>query len=92
MLGKIGKSYPFRAIFAGGFVGLAVIDVLTSLLSAYYYLRVVVVMYMRQGEPEVTREPWLGLVTATTALATVALSFFPGPLIEWAGRAAIWLF
>jgi len=49
-------------------------------------------MYMREGEPEATREPWLGLVTATTALATVAFSFFPGPLIEWAVRAAMWLF
>ncbi|MDO9129727.1 MAG: hypothetical protein Q8N45_05085 [Anaerolineales bacterium] len=39
-----------------------------------------------------TREPWLGLVTTTTALATVALSFVPGPLFDWAARAVMWLF
>ncbi len=43
----------------GGYIGLALIGVLTSLVSAYYYLRVVVMMYMRPGEPEIRHEPWL---------------------------------
>jgi len=37
-------------------------------VSAYYYLRVVVIMYMREGEPEVRREPWLQLSAYAMAL------------------------
>ena len=65
-LGLVGKFYLFRTAIQGGFIGLAVIGVLTSLISAYYYLRVVVAMYMREGEPETTREPWLDLTWGLT--------------------------
>ncbi|MEW5940453.1 MAG: NADH-quinone oxidoreductase subunit N, partial [Chloroflexota bacterium] len=50
-IGMVGKFYLFRAVIDGGFPGLAIVGVLTSLVSAYYYLRVVVNMYMREGEP-----------------------------------------
>jgi NADH-quinone oxidoreductase subunit N len=76
-LGMVGKFYLFRAAIAGGFTGLAVLGVITSLVSAYYYLRIVVNMYMREGDPEIEREPWLSLTTGLTAIATVALSFVP---------------
>jgi len=76
-LGMVGKFYLFRAAIAGGYTGLALIGVLTSLVSAYYYLRVVVNMYMREGELVPEREPWLGFATALTAAATVALSLVP---------------
>jgi len=49
-LGFVGKFYLFRTVLQGGFTGLALIGVLTSLVSAYYYLRVVVIMYMREGD------------------------------------------
>jgi len=91
-LGLVGKFYLFRTAIAGGFVGLAVIGVLTSLISAYYYLRVVVVMYMRDGEPQTTRESWLDLTTAVTALATVVLSFLPSALFALASGAVLKLF
>ncbi len=76
-LGLIGKFYLFRSAIAGGFTGLAIIGVITSLISAYYYLRVVVNMYMKEGDPVVEREPWLSFTTAVTAIATVVLSFVP---------------
>jgi NADH-quinone oxidoreductase subunit N len=91
-LGLIGKFYLFRTAIQGGFVGLAIIGVLTSLISAYYYLRVVVSMYMREGEPESTREPWLDLTWGLTALATVILSFLPMALFAWASGAVLKLF
>jgi NADH-quinone oxidoreductase subunit N len=50
-IGLIGKLYLFRAVIDAGFVWLAIIGVLTSLVSAFYYLRVVVIMYMKDGEP-----------------------------------------
>jgi NADH-quinone oxidoreductase subunit N len=91
-LGMVGKFYLFRAVIAGGYPGLAVIGVLTSLVSAYYYLRVVVNMYMREGDPAIEREPWLGLTTTLTAVATVALSFVPQWLFLLASTAVFRLF
>lgn len=91
-LGLVGKIYLFRAVIDGGFYGLAVIGVLTSLISAYYYLRVVVTMYMRDGEPETERESFLDLTTAATAIATVVLSLVPQFLFAWASSAVLKLF
>jgi NADH-quinone oxidoreductase subunit N len=91
-LGLVGKFYLFRAAIAGGFTGLAIIGVLTSLISAYYYLRVVVTMYMREGEPAVEREPWLNLTTGLTAIVTVVASLVPAPLFALASSAVIKLF
>jgi NADH-quinone oxidoreductase subunit N len=91
-LGLVGKFYLFRAVLSGGYIGLAIIGVLTSLISAYYYLRVVVTMYMQEGEPETEREFWLGFTTAGTALVTVIVSLMPGGLFAWASQAVLKLF
>jgi NADH-quinone oxidoreductase subunit N len=91
-LGLIGKFYLFRTAIEGGFVGLAVIGVITSLISAYYYLRVVVAMYMREGAAETSSESWLDLTTAVTAVATVVLSFLPAALFALASGAVLKLF
>ena len=88
-LGMVGKFYLFRSALAGGFPGLALIGVVTSLLSAYYYLRVVVNMYMKEGDPEVEREPWLGFTTAATAVVTVVISFMPQFLFMLAYTAVL---
>jgi NADH-quinone oxidoreductase subunit N len=91
-LGLVGKFYLFRTAIQGGFIGLAIIGVLTSLISAYYYLRVVVTMYMRDGDPETTREPWLDFTWGLTAVGTVVLSFLPMALFTWASGAVLKLF
>ena len=91
-LGLVGKIYLFRAVIDGGFYGLAIIGVLTSLISAFYYLRVVVTMYMKDGEPETERESFLDLTTGATALLTVALSLVPQFLFAWASAAVLKLF
>ena len=91
-LGLVGKFYLFRTAIEGGFIGLAIIGVLTSLISAYYYLRVVVTMYMRDGDPETAREPWLDFTWAVSAVATVVLSFLPAALFTWASGAVLHLF
>jgi NADH-quinone oxidoreductase subunit N len=88
-LGMVGKFYLFSAAVAGGFNGLAVIGVLTSLISAYYYLRIVVNMYMREGDPEIVRDSWLSFTTAVTAIATVVLSFVPQFLFLLASTAVL---
>ncbi|MFZ5821040.1 MAG: NADH-quinone oxidoreductase subunit N [Chloroflexota bacterium] len=91
-LGLVGKFYLFRAVLGGGYVGLAIIGVLTSLFSAYYYLRVVVTMYMQDGEPQTEREGWLDFTWSLSALVTVLFSLLPAPLFAWASQAVLKLF
>jgi len=91
-LGMVGKFYLFRSVLAGGFTWLAIIGVLTSLVSAFYYLRIVVMMYMRDGEPSTERETWLDMTTVVTALATVVISLVPQFLFAWASEAVLKLF
>jgi NADH-quinone oxidoreductase subunit N len=91
-LGFLGKFFLFRTVLEAGFVGLAIIAVLTSLVSAYYYLRILVIMYMQEGEPEISGDGWLKLATGLTAVGTVALGIFAVPLFEWASQAVLKLF
>jgi NADH-quinone oxidoreductase subunit N len=91
-LGFVGKFYLFRTVLEGGFVGLALIGVLTSLVSAYYYLRIVVIMYMQEGEPVVQRETWLYLTATASAVSIVFLSLFSAPLFDWASGAVFQMF
>ena len=91
-LGFVGKFYLFRTALQGGFVGLALIGVFTSLVSAYYYLRVVVIMYMQEGEPQVRSEPWLNLTAGAAAVSTVVLGLFSAPLFSWASQAILMAF
>lgn len=87
--GFIGKFYIFRSVVDAGLIGLALVGVITSLISAYYYLRVVVVMYMREGEPEVRSEGWLNATLWVTAIGTFILGILPGPLLLLAGQAGL---
>jgi NADH-quinone oxidoreductase subunit N len=91
-IGFAGKFFLFRAVLEGGHLGLALIGVLTSLVSAYYYLRIVIIMYMKEGDPQAHSEPWLNLTTAVTALGTVVLFIFSQPLFTWAADAVLRLF
>ncbi|HET6595799.1 MAG TPA: NADH-quinone oxidoreductase subunit N [Anaerolineales bacterium] len=91
-LGLVGKIYLFSAVIDGGFYGLAIIGVLTSVVSAYYYLRVIVIMYMRDGDPQTQREPLLDFTTIATAVATVVISLVPQFLFAWASTAVLKLF
>jgi NADH-quinone oxidoreductase subunit N len=93
--GFIGKLQVFLAAVREGYVGLTIIAVLTSLVSVYYYLRLPVVMYMREPGAEPPRlrlHSAEGLVLLVCAVAVVALGLFPaeGPLqaIDWTRESA----
>lgn len=86
-VGFVGKFYLFRTAIEAGFVDLAVIGVPTSLVSVYYYLRVVVYMFMRSGEPEARQEPWLALTWGGMAVAVLVLGLFAAPVFRWAAQA-----
>jgi NADH-quinone oxidoreductase subunit N len=84
--GFIGKFYIFGAAIQQGHVWLAVIGVMASLVSVYYYLRVVVLMYMR---PAASEAPFLIPANAAIALALglavvgiLFLGVYPGPLYD----------
>jgi NADH-quinone oxidoreductase subunit N len=88
-LGFWGKFYLFRTAIEGGFISLAVVGLLTSLVSAFYYLRVVVKMYFTEGQPTVQTNLWTSAVAIVTALALVVLSFIPGPIYDLAVRSLL---
>jgi len=91
--GFFGKFYIFKAALDAGMVWLTVLGLLNSAVAAYYYLRVIVVMYTHEPSVAVNElEPassglQFGWVAA--AAATLALGIFPSALLEFASRAAI---
>jgi NADH-quinone oxidoreductase subunit N len=91
--GFLGKLYILRAAIAAGLTPLAVVLVMTSLLSYFYYLRVIVVMYMQppqsEGEHHAARLPAPALVgVVVSAVLVVALFFAGGGPLEWAEKSA----
>jgi NADH-quinone oxidoreductase subunit N len=88
-IGFVAKFYLFSAVLDAGLIGLALVGVLTSLISAAYYLRVVVVMYMRSGEAHARREGWLHATVGLMAAATLLLGLLPTPLFDLASRAGL---
>ena len=91
-LGFMGKFYVFRVVIDGGYTILALIGVIASLVSAYYYLRVVVMMYMKEGEPLVRKEALLYGTAVIMGICTLLMGIFSEPLINWAVSAVMELF
>lgn len=81
-VGFWGKFYLFAAAVQGGQWLLATIGILASVISAYYYLRLVVIMYMKPGAPQARRYWLVELTSFITALAIVALGFAPWTLLQ----------
>ena len=94
--GFIGKFYVFGAIVRADLAWLAVIGVLLSAVSAYYYLRVIVYMFFREPEEEfMVKEPLAGgmaAALAVSAIATLAIGVAPSWLWGAAVRAFATLF
>jgi NADH-quinone oxidoreductase subunit N len=82
LAGFVGKFYLFSAAVRAGFLWLAVIAVLNSAVAAYYYLRVIVAMYMREPEgAPVTAVPSLSgaLAVGVAVIGVVLLGLRPEP-------------
>ena len=90
LAGFFGKLVVFLAAVEAGLTWLAVLGVLTSCIAAFYYLRIVKVMYFDEpAEPlDTAMHPAVTGVTAVTALATLLFILWPGPLLRAAGAAA----
>lgn len=91
-VGFLGKVYLFSAAVDAGMVALAVVGILSSVLGAYYYLRVVVYMFMRPPPADATlpvRHWTTELALVFSAVAVVGLGLMPGPVTAWLSRAGM---
>ena len=85
--GFVGKFYIFSAAMEAGQVPLAIVGVLASVISVYFYLRVVYLMYMVEPAREYSapsRAPWAYGAAVLTAVCVIALGLYPLPLLDWA--------
>jgi NADH-quinone oxidoreductase subunit N len=89
--GFFAKFYVFSAALQSDLVWLTIIGVINSAIAAYYYLRLIVVMYMREARQEVpvARIPFgLGVALATCIVFTIYLGVLPGRVLNFAIRSA----
>jgi NADH-quinone oxidoreductase subunit N len=89
--GFFAKFYVLSAALKSNLVGLAIILVLNSAVGAYYYLRIIVMMYMREprGDVPVTRLPAATTLAITICLVfTLYLGIMPGSVLDYATHSA----
>jgi NADH-quinone oxidoreductase subunit N len=89
--GFFAKFYVLSAALKSNLVGLAIILVLNGAVGAYYYLRIIVMMYMREPRGEVPVAPVpvaAGLAIAVCVLLTLYLGVLPGRVLDYASQSA----
>jgi NADH-quinone oxidoreductase subunit N len=88
--GFIGKFYLFSSAIKGGFIWLAIIGVLNSVVSVYYYLRVTIFMYMKKPEEEfdwLTINPPIVLSLSLAVIGVIVPGVVPGYILSLAQSA-----
>ena len=90
LAGFFGKYFVFLSAVKAGMVPLAIVGVLTSVVSAFYYLRIVKVMYFDEVVEPIAPIESVGLkfVVAATAVFMIGFTMYPAPIIDGALRAA----
>jgi len=89
--GFFGKFYIFRAAVEADLIGLTVLGLMNTALAAYYYLRVMVVMYMeepRETAPVAPLPPGIAAAIVLSVAATFYLGIFPGGVLRFATESA----
>jgi NADH-quinone oxidoreductase subunit N len=87
--GFIGKFYLFTAAVSAGYTWLAVIAVVFSVVSAFFYLRVVMYMYMHEPEgeaPQLASSLSLGLALIVATLVVIGIGVYPSPFLDAASK------
>jgi NADH-quinone oxidoreductase subunit N len=93
LAGFFAKFYVFLAAVKEGLWPLAIIGVLASVVGAYYYVRIVKIMFFDQPcERFAAIQPKAGLVMALAGLSVLLYVIYPAPLVEAAGAAVKSLF
>jgi len=89
--GFFAKFYVFSAALQANLIGLTIIGLLNSAVGAYYYLRIIVMIYMRESREEAPLAPLsasLGAALAISVATTLYLGILPGQVLEYASRSA----
>jgi NADH-quinone oxidoreductase subunit N len=91
--GFIAKVYVFNSAVQADIIWLAIVGVLNSVISAYYYLRVVLTMYTGEPASDETFQPslYLGVAMAVTVAGLFIIGIYPNPLIQ-ASESAVSVF
>jgi len=94
LAGFFGKLYVFLAAIEAELYALAVIGVLTSVVGAFYYLRIIRIMYFDDAEDPLDRpvEREIGVILTVTSLVIVLFFAYPAPVVANAAAAAAALF
>jgi NADH-quinone oxidoreductase subunit N len=93
--GFFGKFYIFKAAVNSNLIWLAVLMGINSVIGSYYYLRVIVVMYMRESSAEAAAAAPIGIplsvsvVLAVTAIGTILFGVMPNPVINFLLRPSL---
>jgi NADH-quinone oxidoreductase subunit N len=94
--GFVGKFAVFQAAIAGGDLALVVVGVISSAIAAFFYARVIVLMFFSDPVPDgpVVAVPsvFTGIAVGVGALSAVVLGVFPEPVLSLANHAATQLF
>jgi NADH-quinone oxidoreductase subunit N len=90
--GFMGKFYLFSAAVDAGYTWLVIVAVMFSAISAYYYLRIVMYMYMREPQTDVrlSMAPGINLAIAISLAAVIVIGVLPDNLLNLAQTAAEW--
>ena len=89
----MAKLHVFTVALNGGLWWLVLAGTLSSVVSAYYYLRVIKVMYLSDPleNVRIKADPLTSIALAVTVLATVVFGFYPTPVIKAAQVAVEFL-
>jgi len=94
--GFTGKFAVFQAAVAGGATPLVIVGVLSSAIAAFFYVRVIVLMFFSDPVPDgpalVVPSVFTGTAVAIGAVVTLVLGIVPGPVLNLANHAASQLF
>jgi NADH-quinone oxidoreductase subunit N len=95
MAGFIAKWYVFSAAVKAGYTGLAIIGVLTSVISVFFYLRIVVMMYMTPTDTPARFPPVpkiAGAALVVSAILIFYLGILPTRVLDWAAASISTIF
>src|SRR3990170_7912527 len=87
--GFIGKFYIFMSLIKTGYVSLAIIAVIMSVISAYFYIRIVMLIYMKEPvrEFDLARSPANSLALIIAVIGTIIIGILPAWFLEMAKSA-----
>jgi len=88
--GFVGKFYIFKSAVQAGLLWLAIAGVIFSAISAFFYLRIIMIMYMNEPKEriELSTSPSLALALAISVTAVIVIGIYPSDLLDYA-RASI---